>query len=78
MPKAMAQFRTLLGPADAVLPPPASAEQRRSMADLGVMVQEMRAASFAQHAAWNSRGQSAAAAGLRPEAAARRLTLNRL
>jgi len=44
MPKVMAQFRTLLGP-DVPLPPPASAQQRRSMQDLGVMAQEMRAAA---------------------------------
>jgi phosphotriesterase-related protein len=44
MPKAMAQFRLLLGP-DAVLPALASAEQRHSMADLSIMAQEMRAAA---------------------------------
>ena len=44
MPRAMALFRKLLGP-DAVLPALSSPEQQRSMEDLGVMAQEMRAAA---------------------------------
>ena len=44
MPRVMSEFRTLLGP-DAILPPLASPEQRRLMADLGVMAEEMRLAA---------------------------------
>jgi phosphotriesterase-related protein len=44
MPKAMAQFRILLGP-DAVLPPLPPPDQQRILRDLGVMTQEMRLAA---------------------------------
>ena len=44
MPKVMAQFRLLLGPA-AALPPLASPEQQRSMQNVDVMAQEMRSAA---------------------------------
>jgi phosphotriesterase-related protein len=44
MPKVMSEFRTLLGP-EAILPPPASPEQRRLMEDLDVMAEEMRLAA---------------------------------
>jgi phosphotriesterase-related protein len=44
MPRVMSQFRALLGP-DAVLPPLASAEQRRLLQDLDVMAEEMRMAA---------------------------------
>jgi phosphotriesterase-related protein len=46
MPKAMAQFRILLGP-DAVLPPLPPPDQQRLLRDLGVMTQEMRLAAGA-------------------------------
>ena len=46
MPKAMSQFRALLGP-DAILPPLASPEQRRLMQDIDVMAEEMRSAAAA-------------------------------